>query len=110
MGRIRTVFQNLLLDLGYGDFDYGADFNAKLKRDAERRMGRIDDFPPELRRLIHEFGYHAVNAFLDYQITNPKTIRYLICAARGIMPDSGHAVKENHRPYKLHQIEGRRTP
>lgn len=86
------------MGLGY---EYEPNFNARLKADAERRMQNVDNLPAPLRAVVKEFGYHAVNAFLSYQITDPKTIRILICAARGITPDRGHVVRENHRPHSI---------
>lgn len=97
----RNQFGNLLMSLGYTQQPHS--FSA-MKRDAERRMENVDNLAAPLRELVKEFGYHAVHAFLNYQITDPKSIRYLICAARGIMPESGHLVLENRRPYKLKRL------
>lgn len=98
-------FRNLLMTLGYdSNLHYQTGAFSAMKRDAERRMDNVDALSKPLRDLVKEFGYHAVHAFLQYQITDPKAIRYMICAARGIMPESGHLVLENRRPYRLKRL------
>lgn len=40
----------------------------------------VDDLPPKVRALIHEFGFAVVQAFVNAGIHNPKVIRRLIYA------------------------------
>lgn len=105
--RDRNVFRNLLISIGAVQpiFDYEPNFNRKIKSDAERRMRGVDSMSRAHRDLVKEYGYHAVHSFLNYGITDPQTIGYLICAARGITYDTGHFIKENHRPYNLASMD-----
>lgn len=42
------------------------------------RMSKIDALPPELRELVHEYGYAVVDQFIRCGVTKPKHIRHLI--------------------------------
>jgi hypothetical protein len=41
-------------------------------------MAQIDRMSPELRELVHEYGYTVVRAFLDCGVEKPKQIRHLV--------------------------------
>lgn len=43
-----------------------------------RRMERIDNLSPEMRGLVHEYGFTVVGAFLDLGITKPNQIRHAV--------------------------------
>ena len=38
----------------------------------------VDKLPPQLRALVHEFGFSVVKAFLDAGVTKPSSIRHLV--------------------------------
>jgi hypothetical protein len=42
------------------------------------RMDRVDNFPPEVRALVHEYGLNVVGAFLQCGVTSPRQIRHLV--------------------------------
>lgn len=44
----------------------------------QRRMAVIDDLSPDVRALVHEYGWNVVNAFLTLGIQNPRHIRHLV--------------------------------
>lgn len=52
------------------------DIMDQSKRKA--RMERVDALPPELRLLVHEYGWRRIKACLDHGVSNPKTMRSLI--------------------------------
>lgn len=55
--------------------DFNQDFVDKRR---EARMQKIDDLPKGVRRLVHEYSFHVVDAFLMIGVTNPKHIRHLV--------------------------------
>lgn len=42
------------------------------------RMRKIDALPPEIRALVHAYGYSVVNNFMACGVTKPKHIRHLV--------------------------------
>lgn len=44
----------------------------------KNRMDRIDNLAPEIRALVHEYGFNVVNAFLQLGITKHRQIRHLV--------------------------------
>lgn len=60
--------------------DMGPDA-AYLAR-CRKRMEQIDAQPPEIRALVHEFGWSVVNSFLMLKITKASHIRHLIEVVR----------------------------
>ena len=44
----------------------------------KERMLQIDDLSPELRMLVHDYGWNCVRAFLDCGVARPKRIRHLV--------------------------------
>ena len=42
------------------------------------RMSEIDRLSPELRELVHKYGYTVVNNFIACGVTKPKHIRHLV--------------------------------
>lgn len=45
---------------------------------ATMRMEKIDSLAPDVRELVHEFGWTVVNAFLTHGVTKARIIRHLI--------------------------------
>jgi len=41
-------------------------------------MKAIDSLPPDIRALVHEYGYTIVKTCLDLKITKAKHIRHLV--------------------------------
>jgi len=50
-------------------------------RRCRKRMEQINALPPELRTLVHEFGWTIIKAFLDCGVRNHRHIRHLIITA-----------------------------
>jgi hypothetical protein len=51
------------------------------KRHQERRcarMSQIDSLEPDMRALVHEYGYHVVHSFMIRGITKPRILRHLV--------------------------------
>lgn len=48
--------------------------------DAKRiaRMKAIDVLPPDLRALVHDYGYNVVNSFRQLGISKAKHIKHLV--------------------------------
>jgi hypothetical protein len=44
----------------------------------QRRMDMVDNYPPAVRSLVHEYGLNIVKAFLDHGVTRPNIIKHLI--------------------------------
>lgn len=44
----------------------------------KERMRQIDNLTPELRILVHDYGWNCVRAFLDCGVVRPKRIRHLV--------------------------------
>lgn len=42
------------------------------------RMKEVDKPAPDLRVLVHEYGYAVVHAFLDVGVRNPRHIKHLV--------------------------------
>lgn len=41
-------------------------------------MRKIDSLPPELRELVHSYGFTVVKSFMDLGVSRPKHIRHLV--------------------------------
>jgi len=55
-----------------------AAFIAKFQDRRVRRMARIDALSPDIRELVHEYGFNIVNGFLDHGVVKPRAIRHLV--------------------------------
>jgi hypothetical protein len=44
----------------------------------ERQFEVVDNYPPELRRCVQEFGYPIVSTCLQFGVSNPKHVRELV--------------------------------
>lgn len=47
-----------------------------IKRKA--RMDQIDRQSPEMRALVHEYGWNIVKSFIDIGVTQPNHVRHLV--------------------------------
>ena len=52
-----------------------ADF---VMRKRVARMEKIDQMPPKVRALVHDYGLHVVNTLLEAGVTNPRHIRHVV--------------------------------
>lgn len=53
-------------------------FNAMIDRKRADRMRRIDNLSPELRALIHAYGFAVVDNCMQLGIAKPKQIKHLV--------------------------------
>lgn len=44
----------------------------------QQRMGEIDRLAPDMRELVHEYGWTVVKSFLDCGVRAPNRIRHLV--------------------------------
>lgn len=58
-----------------GDWDA---FDAIVARRRADRMNKIDALDAGLRACVHDYGFNAVNAFLQLGIKKPRHIRHLV--------------------------------
>ena len=49
-----------------------------VERKRGARMAAVDALPPELRELVHEYGYTTVKTLLDHKVCRPKAIRHIV--------------------------------
>ena len=42
------------------------------------RMRNVDDMPPAMRALVHDYGYAVVHSFVSCGVTKPKRIKHLV--------------------------------
>lgn len=59
------------------------EFNAGIAERARKRMTRVDELPPDLRRCVYEYGLEIVQEFLSHRVTRAKSIAHLIDTVRG---------------------------
>lgn len=59
------------------------EFFATIRKRRAKRMDHVDTMTPELRALVHEYGYCVVKAFLDHGVKRPVAIRHLIITTLG---------------------------
>lgn len=52
-----------------------ADFVDNKRR---KRMNRVDNLPPELRKIVHSYGLSVVDVCLTFGVKNPRHIRHLV--------------------------------
>jgi len=41
-------------------------------------MAAIDAMPPEMRKLVHDYGLHVVNTFVQSGIKKPRQIAHMV--------------------------------
>lgn len=51
---------------------------AIAERKSAARMAVIDSLSPDHRKLVHEYSYYVVKAFMDVGVTKPRHIRHLV--------------------------------
>lgn len=54
------------------------DFMRRVHERRAARMSALDELPPELRALVHEYGSNVVHAFMDCGVTKPNRIKHLV--------------------------------
>lgn len=72
-----------------------------FKERVERRMDSIDRLDPQVRLLVHQYGYCVVDAFLTLGIRSPRHIKHLVetvldefSPTRGSKSSQGIGVKD----------------
>ena len=50
----------------------------EIDRRRANRMATIDNLPPAMRRLVHEYGYHVVNTAMRLGLTKPGQIQHMV--------------------------------
>lgn len=64
--------------------------DERIQNNRVARMNRVDEFDPQIRTLIHEYGLTVVQAFHDQGVTKPKQIRHLVeCVLDEFSPTRG---------------------
>lgn len=53
-------------------------FNAAIVKRAQKRMERVDAFPPEIRAIIHEHGLEIVQEYWNHGVRKARSIQHLI--------------------------------
>lgn len=54
------------------------EFATYIDGKREARMSEIDRLSPQLRELVHEYGWYVVDQFLKQGISKPRIIRHLV--------------------------------
>jgi len=54
------------------------EFQPVVDRRRADRMAAIDRLSPEMRGLVHDYGYTVVKAFLDIGVIKPRHIKHLV--------------------------------
>lgn len=55
-----------------------AEFQKIVDRRRAARMDFIDRLLPEIRALVHEYGYTVVRTLLDLGVSKPNQIRHVV--------------------------------
>lgn len=74
------------------------DYNASVVKRARERMARVDQFPPDVRALVHEFGLEVVQEFWNHNIRRPNAMRHLIETVQGKYADGRNKIRPNVKP------------
>lgn len=56
----------------------GLPFDQVVDTKRANRMGAIDKLSPELRSLVHDYGYPVVKSLMDVGVTKPKQIKHVV--------------------------------
>jgi hypothetical protein len=54
------------------------EFVSKVEKRRRARMARIDAMPPEVRALVHQYGFHVVHTIMEAGVTKPAQIRNIV--------------------------------
>lgn len=60
-----------------------ATINASRPPLDDQSLQIVDNLSPDLRRLVHEYGLHAVQTCLEAGVTRPASIAHVIRSIRG---------------------------
>lgn len=63
--------------INFADLDE-AGKRAFIDEKRRRRMDMVDQLEPQLRTLVHDYGFTVVHAFLEIGVRNPRHIRHLV--------------------------------
>lgn len=68
----------------------------------QKRMDDIDHLLPEMRQLVHIYGWTVVKAFLDVGVSKPKQIKHLVeCVLNEFSPTRGSFASQGTRNEKI---------
>jgi len=73
-------------------------YNSSVVERARERMARVDNFPPEIRKLVHEFGLEVVQEFWNHNVRRPNAIRHLVETVQGKYADGRNKFRVNAKP------------
>ena len=73
-------------------------YNASIVKRARERMARVDQFPPDIRALVHEFGLEVVQEFWNHNVRRPNAMRHLIETVQGKYADGRNKIRPNVKP------------
>ena len=74
----------------------------------KRRMDKFDQFDPEIRTLINDYGLAAVTALRDVGVTKPKHIRHVVeTILDEFSPTRGTGSLQGIAKYKVYPRERR---
>lgn len=69
-----------------------------VQRKRADRMGRIDKLAPDIRQLVHEYGFTVVDNFMMLGIVKAKHIRHLVeCVLNEFSPTRGSYASQGIR-------------
>lgn len=69
--------------------------DALAEERRNKRMKRVDDMSPELRRCVHEYGLTIVDACLNLGVKKPGQIRHLVTTIRNGSSEVGKRYDAN---------------
>lgn len=75
-----------------------AQFAKHVQAKRIARMEQVDNLPPELRELVHAYGFNVVKTCLDLGITKPRHIKHLVnCVLDEFSPTRGSYSRQGIR-------------
>lgn len=76
-------------------------FGRVVQHRRVERMAKIDSQPPDIRQLVHEYGWHVVNSFQKHGVTKPRIIRHLVeTVLDEFSPTRGSSSAQGARSYR----------
>jgi len=75
-----------------------------LDRHRAARMTAIDRLSPDLRKLVHDYGYTVVRAFLDCGVHKPNQLKHLVeTVLDEFSPTRGSRAAQGPRSHEFNQ-------
>lgn len=54
------------------------EFQERVTERRQVRMAQIDKLSPDMRSLVHDYGWTVVDAFIRNGVTKPNALRHLV--------------------------------